>query len=95
MRLVGCEAHYDPYHWTNRTMRTAGIVQRYAMIDVTPSPRRALPAPRRNGTGMKRNLDDLDERPRELEAAEEQAERPQRLRRPRPEQRVERVRRPR
>ena len=69
--------------------------QRYAMIDVTPSSRRALPAPRRNGTGMKRNLDDLDERLRELEAAEEQAERPQRLRRPRPEQRVERVRRPR
>ena len=69
--------------------------QRYAMIDVTPSSRRALPAPRRNGTGMKRNLDDLDERLRELEAVEKQAERPQRLRRPRPEQRVERVRRPR
>ena len=52
--------------------------QRYAMIDVTPSSRRALPASRRNGTGLKRNLDDLDERLRELEAAEKQAERPQR-----------------
>jgi hypothetical protein len=62
--------------------------QRYAMIEVTPSSRRALSAPRRNGTGIKRHL-------RELEAAEEQAERRQRLRRPRPEQRVERVRRPR
>jgi hypothetical protein len=69
--------------------------QRYAMIDVTPSSRSALPARRRNGTGMKRNLDDLDERRRELEAAEERAERPQRLRRPRPEQRVKRIRRPR
>ena len=58
--------------------------QRYAMIDVTPSSRRALRAPRRNGTGMKRNPDDLDERLRELEAPEEQVERPQRLRRPRP-----------
>jgi len=36
--------------------------QRYAMIDVTPSSRRALLAPRRNGAGMNRNLDDLDER---------------------------------
>jgi hypothetical protein len=37
MRLVDCEAHDDPYHWTNRTMRTAGIDKMIAA--------RALPTP--------------------------------------------------